>query len=54
MVASGFDPCMFVGEHVIAIVFVDGILFWATDVAYIIQQPRRTAQKTGITLGGRE
>ena len=33
--ASGFDPCMFVGERVIAVAFVDDILFWATDEAYI-------------------
>ena len=33
MVASGFDPCtcMFVGERVTAVAFVDDILFSATD-----------------------
>ena len=35
MEASGFDPCMFIGERVVAVVFVDDILFWATDEKYI-------------------
>ena len=35
METSGFDPCMFIGERVVAVVFVDDILFWATDEKYI-------------------
>ena len=35
MVASGFDPCMFMGERVITVTFVDDILFWAADEACI-------------------
>ena len=27
MEASGFDPCMFIGERVVAVAFVDDILF---------------------------
>jgi hypothetical protein len=29
------DPCLFVGEKVTAVVFVDDILFWSSDEAYI-------------------
>ncbi|KAL7528062.1 hypothetical protein ACHAWF_002423, partial [Thalassiosira exigua] len=28
---SNLDPCLFVGEKVITVVFVDDILFWAKD-----------------------
>ncbi len=40
MVASGMklsklDPCLFMGDNVTAIAFVDDILFWAKDEAYI-------------------
>ena len=35
MQVSKLDPCLFVGEHVMAVTFVDDILFWPTDVAYI-------------------
>ena len=35
MEASRFDPCMFIGERVVAVAFVDDILFWATDEKYI-------------------
>ena len=30
-----FDPCMFVGDRVIAVAFVDDLLFWSTDDKYI-------------------
>ena len=49
MVASGFDPCMFVGDCVIAVVFVDDILFWATDDAYI-NNLRELLRKQGLLL----
>jgi hypothetical protein len=29
------DPCLFVGDCVMVVAFVDDILFWATDEAYI-------------------
>lgn len=35
MEVSKLDPCLFVGEKVIAVAFVDDILFWASDEAYI-------------------
>ena len=35
MKTSQFDPCMFVGDRVIAVAFVDDILFWSTDDKYI-------------------
>ena len=35
MRVSDFDPCMFIGERVIAVAFVDDILFWSTDDKYI-------------------
>ena len=31
MEASGFDPCVIIGERVVAVAFVDDILCWATD-----------------------
>ncbi len=40
MVAAGMQfsklfPCLFIGDHVMAVAFVDDILFWSTDQAYI-------------------
>ena len=35
MEVSGFNPCVFIGERVVAVAFVDDILFWATDEKYI-------------------
>ncbi|KAL7489424.1 hypothetical protein ACHAW6_015024 [Cyclotella cf. meneghiniana] len=35
MKVSKLDPCLFVGEKFMAVVFVDDILFWSTDQAYI-------------------
>lgn len=32
---SKMDPCLFVGEKVTAVAFVDDILFWSSDEAYI-------------------
>lgn len=32
---SGFDPCLFIGEKVIAVAYVDDILFWSKDSAAI-------------------
>ena len=35
MKQSQFDPCLFVGDHVIAICYVDDILFWSKDDKHI-------------------
>jgi hypothetical protein len=35
MEVSKLDPCLFVSDHVMAVVFVDDILFWSRDEAYI-------------------
>ena len=35
MKPSNFDPCLFIGDRVIAVAFVDDMLFWSTDEAYI-------------------
>ena len=35
MEVSKLDPCLFVGKRVTAVAFVDDILFWVTDDAYI-------------------
>ena len=35
MRVSKSDPCLFVSEKVIAVAFVDDILFWSSDEAYI-------------------
>jgi len=35
MEVSTLDPCLFVGDKVICICYVDDILFWAKDKAYI-------------------
>ena len=37
MEVSKMDPCLFVGARVTAVAFVDDILFWSTDVAYITE-----------------
>ena len=35
MKQSDLDPCLFVGDTVIAVMYVDDILMWSTDEAYI-------------------
>jgi hypothetical protein len=35
MKVSKLDPCLFVVDRVMAVAYVDDILFWATDEAYI-------------------
>ena len=39
MATFQFDPCMFIGDRVIAVAFVDKVLFWSRD------------EKFGMTLG---
>ena len=38
---SQFDPCLFVGEKIACIFYVDNLLFWARDENYIIPRSRR-------------
>ena len=54
MVASGMevskmDPCLFVGERVTAVAFVDDILFWSVDEAYINELAAKLRQQ-GVLL----
>ena len=49
MEVSKLDPCLFVGEKVTAVAFVDDILFWATDEAYIHELAIRLRQQ-GVLL----
>ena len=49
MEPSNFDPCLFVGDRVIAICYVDDILFWATDEAYINELGSKL-RKQGLLL----
>ena len=49
METSTFDPCMFIGEQVIAVAFVDDILFWSTDEKYINELGNQL-RKQGLLL----
>ena len=49
MEVSKLDPCLFVGEKVTAVAFVDDILFWATDDAYINELAARLREQ-GVLL----
>jgi hypothetical protein len=49
MEVSKMDPCLFVGPKVIAVAFVDDILFWASDDAYI-NQLGALLRKEGLLL----
>ena len=35
MKTSAPDPCMFIGDRVITVAFVDDILFWFTDKNFV-------------------
>ena len=37
MEQSKFDPCLFVGDRVICICYVDDLLFWSRDEKYITE-----------------
>ena len=63
METSTFDPCMFIGKRVIAVAFVDDVLFWSTDEKYIselgnqlrkqgllLEQEDNTAKYLGVTM----
>ncbi len=49
MKQSQFDPCFFVGEHVIAILYVNDILFWSKDEKEI-EKLAWKLRETGIDL----
>eukprot|EP00956_Cyclotella_meneghiniana_P015936 scaffold24808_cov102-Cyclotella_meneghiniana.AAC.1 len=49
MQVSKLDPCLFVSDKVTAVAFVDDILFWSTDEAYINQLGSRL-RKEGLLL----
>jgi len=49
MQVSKLDPCLFVSDKVTAVAFVDDILFWSTDEAYINQLGARL-RKEGLLL----
>ena len=36
MVTSQFDPCMFIGDRVIVVAFVDDILVWSRDEKLVV------------------
>jgi hypothetical protein len=49
MKVSKLDPCLFVGDKVMAVAFVDDILFWSTDEAYINELGSKL-RKEGLLL----
>ena len=49
MHVSKSDPCLFVSKKVIAVAFVDDILFWLSDVAYINEWFGRNVVPIGPT-----
>ncbi len=53
MAQSKFDPCLFVEPKVIAICFVDDLLFWARDEEDI-NNLAITLQEQGDDLGEEE
>ena len=67
MVQSNMDPCLFIGEKLMAIIYVDDILFWSVDVNDIhdkamklreqgvyLEQEDDAAGFMGVTLGREE
>ena len=64
MVQSKMDPCLFIGEKVMAIIYVDKILFWSVEFSEIhdkamklreqgvdLEQEDDTADFLGVNLG---
>ena len=43
-----FDPCLFIGEKVIAICYVDDLIFWARNEKDIVELAIRCALKALI------
>ena len=46
---SKLDPCLFIGNTVIAVMYVDNILMWSTDDIHMIDLARML-NKEGIDL----
>jgi hypothetical protein len=51
MTASKLDPCLFASERVVAVAFVDDILFWSRGEAYITELGEKTSQGRFIARG---
>ena len=49
MSQSMLDPCLFIGEKVICMCFVDVMLFWSNDEAHICE-PAIFLQQSGVDL----
>ena len=49
MVQSNMDPCLFIEERVMAIIYVDDILFWSMDVNAIHDKAIKLREK-GVNL----
>jgi hypothetical protein len=49
MEVSKLDPCLFVSDKVTAVAFVDDVLFWSTDKAYINELGSRLREE-GLLL----
>ena len=45
MVQSKMDPCLFIGEKVMAIIYVDDILFWSVDVNNIHEKAMKLREQ---------
>ena len=37
MTQSKLDPCLFIGKHVMLVIYVDGVLYWSSDEKYIYE-----------------
>ena len=49
MVQSKMDLCLFIGEKVMAIIYVDNILFWSLDVNDIHEKAMKLREQ-GVNL----
>ena len=49
MVQSRMDPCLFIGEKVMTIIYVDDILFWSVDVNDIHDKAMKLRER-GVDL----
>ncbi len=46
---SSFDPCLFIGDSVKAVMYVDNILMWSPDEESIFELGRKL-RKNGVEL----
>ena len=37
MKQSNLDPCLFIGDAVISVMYVDGILMWSTEESHMLE-----------------